>query len=48
MCDERALEQIKYDPAAPQLPPRARAALDRVERARDYARFRLDLLDAAD
>lgn len=46
--DERALEQIKYDPAAPQLPPRARAALDRVERARDYARFRLDLLDAAD
>lgn len=44
---ERALEQIKYDPAAPKLPPRARAALDRIERARDYARFRLDLLDDA-
>lgn len=46
--DERALEQIKYDPAAAKLPPRARAALDRIERARDYAQFRLDLLDAAD
>jgi hypothetical protein len=36
---------VKYDPSAPALPPRARAALDRVDRARDYARFRLDLLD---
>jgi FAD/FMN-containing dehydrogenase len=43
---ERAIAQVKYDPAAPALPTRARAALDQVDRARDYARFRLDLLDA--
>jgi FAD/FMN-containing dehydrogenase len=36
---------IKYDPSLPVLPPRARHALDRVERERAYARFRLDLLD---
>jgi FAD/FMN-containing dehydrogenase len=44
---ERAINGVKYDPAAPALPARARAALDRVERERDYARFRLDLLDDA-
>ena len=42
---ERALGEIKYDPALPALPPRARAALDRVERNRAYSSFRLDLLD---
>jgi FAD/FMN-containing dehydrogenase len=40
-----ALAEIKYDPALPPLPPRARAALDIVERERAYARFRLELLD---
>ncbi|HEY4306209.1 MAG TPA: FAD-binding oxidoreductase [Gemmatimonadaceae bacterium] len=45
VAGERAIAGVKYDPSAPTLPPRARAALDRVERARDYARFRLDLLD---
>jgi FAD/FMN-containing dehydrogenase len=44
---ERAINVVKYDPVAPALPARARAALDRVERERDYARFRLDLLDDA-
>jgi FAD/FMN-containing dehydrogenase len=42
---QRAIADVKYDPDAPALPAHARAALDRVERARDYARFRLDLLD---
>jgi FAD/FMN-containing dehydrogenase len=36
---------VKYDPELPALPPRARRALDHVERERAYARFRLDLLD---
>jgi hypothetical protein len=36
---------VKYDPASAPLSPRARAVLDRVDRQRDYARFRLDLLD---
>jgi FAD/FMN-containing dehydrogenase len=45
---ERALEEIKYDPALPPLPADAREALARVERERAYARSRLDLLrDAA-
>ena len=44
---ERAIGAIKYDPSAPAFSARARAALDRVERERAYARFRLDLLDEA-
>ncbi|HEU4786530.1 MAG TPA: FAD-binding oxidoreductase [Gemmatimonadaceae bacterium] len=42
--DESPLGPIKYDPALPPLPPRATAALDRIERERAYARSRLDLL----
>jgi hypothetical protein len=42
---ERALGEIKYDPALSPLPTRARAALDRVERDRAYAQLRLDLLE---
>jgi FAD/FMN-containing dehydrogenase len=42
---DRPLEEIKYDPALSPLPRHARAALDRVERERAYARFRLELLD---
>jgi FAD/FMN-containing dehydrogenase len=37
---------VKYDPALPPLPAAARRALDRVERERGYAKFRLDLLSA--
>jgi len=44
---QRALGDIKYDPALPPLPAAARRALDRVERERAYARPRLALLDAA-
>lgn len=44
---DRPLERIKYDPSIAPLPPRARAALARVERDRAYASFRLDLLDRA-
>lgn len=38
------LGDIKYDPSLPPLPPAARTALDRVERDRAYAHFRLALL----
>ena len=38
------LGDVKYDPALAPLPASARAALDRVERDRAYAHFRLDLL----
>ena len=44
---ERAVGVIKYDPKLPPLSPRASAALERVERERAYASFRLDLLDEA-
>jgi FAD/FMN-containing dehydrogenase len=47
VAGERAIEQVKYDPDLPPLPPAARAALQEVESARAYSRFRLDLLDAA-
>ena len=46
--DQRALEDVKYDPALAPLPPEARGALDVVERERAYARFRLDLLREAE
>lgn len=36
---------VKYDPALPPLPAAARRALDRVERERAYAAFRLGLLE---
>ncbi|HKN66021.1 MAG TPA: FAD-binding oxidoreductase [Gemmatimonadaceae bacterium] len=42
---ERALGEIKYDPALTPLPDSARAVLARVERERAYARSRLELLD---
>jgi FAD/FMN-containing dehydrogenase len=42
---ESLLGDIKYDPDLPPLPAEARAALDRVERDRAYATFRLSLLD---
>lgn len=42
--DARALDVVKYDPAAPALPAAARAALDRVVRERAWGRHRLDLL----
>jgi FAD/FMN-containing dehydrogenase len=41
---QRPLGEIKYDPALPSIPQEARRALERVERERAYARFRLDLL----
>lgn len=42
---ERAIADIKYDPSLPPLPARATAALARVGENRDYAAFRLDLLN---
>jgi len=44
LAGQRAVDVVKYDPALDPLPPRARAALDAVDRERGYARFRLDLL----
>ena len=41
---QRAIEDVKYDPALPALPAAARHALDVVERDRAYSRLRLDLL----
>ncbi len=43
-----AIDDVKYDPTLGELPPRARRALDIVERDRAYARFRLDLLDTSE
>jgi FAD/FMN-containing dehydrogenase len=39
---------VKYDPALEPLPPAARRVLDRVDRERAYAEFRLAMLDAGD
>jgi len=44
---ERAVEQVKYDPALPPLPGEARSVLATVERERAYARSRLELLEQA-
>jgi hypothetical protein len=43
--DQRAIGDIKYDPALPPLPPAAARVLARVERERAYAEFRLDMLE---
>lgn len=43
--EQRPIGDVKYDPALPAPPARARAVLDRVERERAYAQFRLALLD---
>jgi FAD/FMN-containing dehydrogenase len=40
----QALEQVKYDPALPPLPPYARAALDKVVRDKAWNTHRLSLL----
>jgi FAD/FMN-containing dehydrogenase len=42
--DQRAIEEVKYDPSIAPLPPHAREALDAIERERGYARFRLSLV----
>ena len=44
---QRAIGDVKYDPALPALPPAARRALDRVAATRGYARFRLQSVDDA-
>lgn len=44
---QRCLEEIKYDPELPPLPPAARAVLDRVASERAYARPRLEMLERA-
>jgi FAD/FMN-containing dehydrogenase len=41
---QRAIDEVKYDPAIPSLPALARDALDAIERERGYARFRLSLV----
>jgi FAD/FMN-containing dehydrogenase len=41
---QRAIDTVKYDPSLAPLPAVAREALDRVERERGYARFRLSLV----
>jgi FAD/FMN-containing dehydrogenase len=43
---DRPFVNLKHDPALPPLPLRARDALERVDRHREYAAFRLEMLDA--
>jgi FAD/FMN-containing dehydrogenase len=45
--NQRSLGDVKYDPALPALPEAARSVLQRVERDRAYASFRLAMLDEA-
>jgi FAD/FMN-containing dehydrogenase len=45
LASQQALGRIKYDPALPPLPPKARAALDGVVARRAYSDFRLSLID---
>lgn len=47
IAGERAIVDVKYDPALPPLPPAATAALARVSAERAYAVFRLDMLNGA-
>jgi FAD/FMN-containing dehydrogenase len=42
--NQKAIEDIKYDPSLPPLPREARAALDSVVKARAYDQFRLSLI----
>jgi FAD/FMN-containing dehydrogenase len=42
--NQKAIEEIKYDPSLPQLPAQARAALDSVVATRAYNQFRLSLI----
>jgi hypothetical protein len=42
--DQRALGDIKYDPMLPEIPAAAARVLQRVERDRAYAEFRLAML----
>jgi FAD/FMN-containing dehydrogenase len=44
---QTSLGEIKYDPALPPLPDRARSALDAMTIARDYSAFRLSLIDGS-
>ncbi|MDE3153329.1 MAG: FAD-binding oxidoreductase [Gemmatimonadota bacterium] len=43
---QRPLNDVKYDPSLPPVPPAASRALEIVERDRAYAQFRLALLEA--
>jgi len=44
LAGQKAIDVVKYDPQLDALPPKARAALDVVDRERAYARHRLDLV----
>jgi hypothetical protein len=43
--NQRAIGDIKYDPTLPPLPPASARVLERVERERAYAEFRLAMLE---
>jgi hypothetical protein len=45
--DQRAINDIKYDPDLPPLPEEARVALDKLVKDRAYNRFRLSLIGAS-
>ncbi len=48
LAGQRALGDIRYDPALPPLPEAARVALGRIERERAWNTFRLDALAEAE
>ena len=45
--NQKAIEDIKYDPSLPPLPREARAALDSVVKTRAYDQFRLSLIGSS-
>lgn len=45
VAGQRPVEDVRYDPALPALPPAARRALDTIERTRDWHAARLSLLE---
>lgn len=44
---QKPIEDIKYDPSLPPLPPEARAALDSLVETRAYDRFRLSMIGSS-
>jgi len=45
LSNQRAIGEIKYDPLLPPHPPSAARVLERIERDRAYAEFRLAMLE---
>ena len=44
LANQKALNDVKYDPSLPPLPEEARQALDKITDERAYSTFRLSLI----